>query len=193
MSKKELSASSRPWVPSNKGVVTGHKFLGANKMDFDLVEKIKMGVISPHKAKQAQEWRNLRASGQYEPCIVNGIEKTPTEIALENTRHNNKALKELLTDAVSMKDKWEAKYEKLVGIEGEKKYWQKLCGLQMIGKVEFLLNKLEEEICKSCSERDKNSTDWCPYGCYKYNSFVTNYRGLIKNVFINELDEFSSS
>lgn len=188
MSKK-LSASSSPWVPLNKG----HEFLGANKMDCDLVEKIKMGGISPWQAKQTQEWRNLRASGQYQPCIINGIEKTPTEISLENTRRNNNKLKELLRDAVSMQAMWKDKYEKLAGIEGEKEYWKKLCGLQMIGKVKFLLNKLEEEIYTLCSERDKNSTDWCPYGCYHYNTFVTNYKKLIKDAFVNQLDEISVS
>lgn len=188
MSKK-LSASSSPWVPLNKG----HEFLGANKMDSDLVEKIKMGLISPHKAKETQEWRNLRASGQYEPCIVNGIEKTPTEIALENTRRNNNKLKELLRDAVSIQNEWKAKYEELVGIKGEKEYWQKLCGLQMCGKMEFILNKLEEEIYTLCSERDKNSTDWCPYGCYHSDTFVTKYKKLIKDVFVNQLDEISFS
>lgn len=193
MSKKELSASSRPWVPSNKGVVTGHKLLGANKMDSDLIEKTKDGILTADHAKREQEFRNLKGGSKYEPCYVDGIQKTPTEIALEKTRQNNKKLKILLTDAVSMQSVWKDKYEKLAGIEGEKEYWRKLCGLQMRDKVEFLLNKLEEEICTSCCERDENSSDWCPYGCYKYNSFVTNYRELIKNVFINELDEFSFS
>ena len=167
MSHKTLSASSSPWSPPlNQGIATGHEFCDGNKMDCDLVAKIEAGGKRAHRAKREQEWRNLRRSGKYEPCNVNGIQKSPTEIALENTRRNNKKLKDLLEHAENKIMELEEKYDQL---EKEKDYWRKLCGLQVKDKVEFLFNKLEEEICTSCCERDKNSTDWCPYGCYHHN------------------------
>ena len=76
-------------------------------------------------------------------------------------------------------------------IRKEKEYWEKVARFGMKSRMIYLLNKLEEDICTSCKERDKNSDDWCPYGCYNYNCFSNNYQQLIKNAIAEEIEEFS--
>ena len=164
-------------------------------MDSDLVVMLNEGLISKKEAKMVQERRNLKKPGKYEPCEVTGLQKTPTEIALENTRINNEKLKALYkqekTDNERMKALLNETCDDLERIRKEKEYWEKVARFGMKSRMIYLLNKLEEDICTSCKERDENSDDWCPYGCYNYNCFSNNYQQLIKNAIAEEIEEFS--